>query len=388
VTPAAPIPTLTDGVATLRAPTDDDIEGSYEQCQDPESQQWTLVPVPYSRDDARTYLRHIIPGGWESNREWGFVVEARDDTGVPRFAGTISLRNMDEGRAEIAYGSHPWVRGRGVMERALRLLLEWGFAERELRTVLWLARRGNWASRRLAWRLGFVVEGTIRDWLPQRGVLVDAWVGTLRRGEPMAPSAGWLLAPRIVGDAVVLRGNVEADIPRLVGGINDPQVQRYSRTLRQLAPHDEAKARERVLVHLEEAARGESMTWTVASPDTDELLGWVALFGISPGHEAEVGYWVHPLARGRGVAGEACRLAVRHAFVDTEDGGLGLHRLKAYAATENLASCRILEQAGFARVGIERGSTQLPDGRYIDTAVYDHLSSDLPRTAVQRGGGQ
>ena len=216
------IPTLTDGVATLRAPTDDDIEGSYEQCQDPESQQWTLVPVPYSRDDARTYLRHIIPGGWESDREWGFVVEARDDTGVPRFAGTISLRNMDEGRAEIAYGSHPWVRGRGVMERSLRLLLDWGFTERDVHTVLWLARRGNWASRRLAWRLGFSVEGTLRDWLPQRGGLVDAWVGTLRRGEPMSPRVEWLSAPRIVGDSVVLRANVEADIPGLVEGINDP----------------------------------------------------------------------------------------------------------------------------------------------------------------------
>ena len=380
------IPTLTDGVATLRAPTDDDIEGSYEQCQDPESQQWTLVAAPYSRDDARTYLRHIIPGGWESNREWGFVVEARDDTGVPRFAGTISLRNMDEGRAEIAYGSHPWVRGRGVMDRALRLLLDWGFAERDLHTVLWLARRGNWTSRRLAWRLGFSVEGTLRDWLPQRGVLVDAWVGTLRRGEPMSPRVGWLLAPRIVGDSVVLRPNVEADIPGLVEGINDPQVRRYSRTLRELAPHDEAKARERVLGHLEEAARGGSMTWTVADVETDQLLGWVALFGISPGMDAEVGYWVHPSARGRGVASEACRLAVRHAFVDTEDGGLGLHRVKAYAATENLASCRILEQAGFTRFGIERGSTQLPDGTYVDTAAYDLLTTDLPRGTALQGG--
>ena len=55
--------------------------------------------------------------------------------------------------------SHPWARGRGVMERALRLLLEWGFAERDLQTVIWLARRGNWASRRLAWRLGFSFDG-------------------------------------------------------------------------------------------------------------------------------------------------------------------------------------------------------------------------------------
>jgi RimJ/RimL family protein N-acetyltransferase len=292
---------------------------------------------------------------------------------------------MDEGRAEIAYGSHPWVRGRGVMERALRLLLEWGFAERDLRTVLWLARRGNWASRRLAWRLGFSVEGTLRDWLPQRGVLVDAWVGTLRRGEAMAPRTPWLLAPRIVGDSVILRATVKADLPRLIEGGNDPWVQRYSQTLREQAPHDEAKARERVLGLLEEGARGGSVTWTVASPETDELLGWVALFGIDPRREAEVGYWVHPLARGRGVASEACRLAVRHAFVDTEDGGLGLHRLKAYAAMENLASCRILEQAGFTRFGIERGSAQLPDGTYVDTAAYDRLSSDLPRTAVQGG---
>jgi hypothetical protein len=102
------IPTLTDGVVRLRPPIDDDIEGSWEQCQDPLSQQWTQIPVPYTRDDAKTYLRHIIPGGWETEREWGFVVEADDDAGAARFAGTISLRNEGDGRAEIAYGSHPW----------------------------------------------------------------------------------------------------------------------------------------------------------------------------------------------------------------------------------------------------------------------------------------
>ena len=79
-------------------------------------------------------------------------------------------------------------------------------------------------------------------------------------------------------------------------------------------------------------------------------------------------------------------MAVRHAFVDTEDGGLGLHRLKAYAATENVASCRVLEQAGFTRFGIERGSTQLPDGTYVDTGAYDLLSSDLSRGTALEGG--
>jgi len=368
------VPTLTDGVVVLRAPSDDDIEPSVEQCQDPLMQQWTTIPIPYTRDDARNYLRHYIPDGWAANREWGFVVEAPDDDGTRRFCGTISLRNEDHGRAEIAYGSHPWVRGRGVMERALRLLLEWGFAERDLQTVIWLARRGNWPSRRLAWRLGFSFDGTLRSWLKQREGLTDAWAGTLLRGEPMAPRTAWPRAPRIIGDSVVLRGAVEADIPRLIDGGNDPQVQRYSQSLRAHAPHDEAKARERELELLEGNATGESLTWTVADGATDELLGWLALFRIDRG-EAEVGYWAHPAARGRGAIVEACRMAVRHAFIDTEDGGLGLHRLTAYAAVDNAASHRILERAGFAQVGVERSSTLLPDGSYIDTLVFDQLAT-------------
>jgi len=41
------IPTLTDGTVTLRAHREDDAEGAFEQCQDPVSQQWTTVPLPY-----------------------------------------------------------------------------------------------------------------------------------------------------------------------------------------------------------------------------------------------------------------------------------------------------------------------------------------------------
>ena len=63
-------------------------------------------------------------------------MEAPDDDGTPRFAGTVSLRNEREGRAEVAFGAHPWARGRGVMVRALELLLAWGFEERGLQTVV------------------------------------------------------------------------------------------------------------------------------------------------------------------------------------------------------------------------------------------------------------
>jgi RimJ/RimL family protein N-acetyltransferase len=365
---------LSDGDVTLRAPETGDLQGAWEQCQDPLHQLWTTAPVPYTREDARTFLGHIIPAGWETEREWAFVVQATDDEGVDRFAGSVSLRNLGDGRAEIAYGSHPWVRGRGVIERSLRLLLDWGFAERDLQSVVWLARRGNWASRRLAWRLGFDFEGTLRDWLPTREGLVDAWAGTLRRGEPMSPRTAWLRAPTIRGEGVVLRAMTDADTGRFVEAANDPGLQRYSQSFREQAPHDETKVRARELEHLEESAVGSSLTWAVADAGTDAFVGSVVVYRIQPGRDAEIGYWTHPDAQGRGVATEACRLAVRHAFLDPEAGGLGLHRLAAYAAEDNPASHKVLERSGFVRYGIERRSTLLPDGSLIDTFAYDQLA--------------
>ena len=193
-------PTLTDGPVTLRHPQESDVQGAWEQCQDPLSQQWTTVPIPYSHDDARDFMLGFVPGAWESDKEWGFVVEAEG-----RYAGHIALRNEGNRRAEIAYGSHPWVRGTGHMERALRMLLDWGFREKDLATVIWLANVGNWASRRLAWKLGFSFEGTLRQWLPHRGELRDAWAGTLLADDPREPQGRWIDDAVLEGPGVRLQ---------------------------------------------------------------------------------------------------------------------------------------------------------------------------------------
>jgi RimJ/RimL family protein N-acetyltransferase len=87
---------------------------------------------------------------------------------------------------------------------------------------------------------------------------------------------------------------------------------------------------------------------------------------------AEVGYWAHPDARGRGVMTEAVRLAVRHAFIAEADGGLGLHRLTGFAAVDNTASRRVLEAAGFVQFGTERQAILVRDG-WHDCAGYELL---------------
>lgn len=356
------IPTPTDGVVLLRAHRPDDAAGSYEQCQDPSSQRWTTVPVPYSMDDARTFVEEICPRGWAEDSEWVFAVEAEG-----RYAGTISLRPEGSGRAEVAYGSHPWVRGRGHMERALRLLLEWGFAEQDLHTVIWWAHVGNWASRRLAWKLGFTIEGAVRSWQPQRGELRDAWVGTLLRDDPREPRTTWLVNPVVEGDGVRLRPFTPDDVPRIVEGIGDADTQHWLSFMPR--DPDEATARrylEQVTLRL---AEGSTLTWAWCAADDDRLLGVVGIYRVDG--EPEVGYWTHPEARGRGLTVRAAALAAGHAF-----GTLGLERLAGYAAAGNVASWKVLERLGMQRVGVQRQAVHTADGTPTDLIGYDLLRAE------------
>ncbi|HEX2895640.1 MAG TPA: GNAT family N-acetyltransferase [Marmoricola sp.] len=378
--PLVRVPTLSDGVVTLRGHTDGDIDAVVEQSRDPLSRRWTKVPDPYDRDDARRFVRDVMPGGWASDQEWGFAVEAADD-GTPRYAGTVSLRSEGAGRAEIAYGAHPWARGRGVMERALRLLLEWGFSPvrdggRELDTVIWWAEVGNWASRRLAWRVGFGCDGIVRRWLRNRDGRVDAWVGSLYREDARTPRTPWLEVPRIEGERVRLRMHRPDDLDRMYEGATDPVTSYWLGRIPD--PYSAEEAGRFLRDRSAGMAAGTDLHWMLADPDTDLLLGTISLMHLAEGM-AEIGYWSHPEARGRGVMTEAVQMACRHALIAQEDGGLGLHRLYAVVAVDNRASRRVLERAGFGLVGTERRSVIVRDGMH-DGAAYELLVDDLRRT--------
>lgn len=372
--PAGRVPVLSDGVVTLRAHSEDDVASVLEQSTDPLSVRWTRVPVPYGLDDARRFVRQAMPGGWASDQEWAFAVEVEG-----RYAGTVSLRNEGPGRAEIAYGAHPWVRGTGHVDRALRLLLDWGFAPveeggRGLQSVLWWAEVGNWASRKAAWRLGFSFDGTLRSWMEHRDGLVDGWVGILTRDDERAPRNAWLEAPRIQGDSVVLRPHRDEDLDRILEACRD---ERSVYWLGQLPhPYTEADGRSWLLSRVDTMAQGTAVNWAIADPESDDLLGTISLMALDGPAGPEIGYWTHPDARGRGAMTEAVRLAARHAFVPTEDGGLGHSKVRLVSAVDNTASRRVAEANGFREGGVERAGTICRDGAH-DTVTYDLLASDL-----------
>jgi len=170
------VPELRDGDVLLRAHTDADLPGVLEQCQDPDMQRFTTIPVPYGPDDVRWFLGHVRDG-WADGSTAAWAIEVGG-----RFAGTVDLR-FGEGWASVGYGLHPWARGRGTMTTAVGLVLGWAFTERGVAGVRWEALVGNEPSRRVAQRCGFTMEGTARGMSVARGVRHDAWIGSLLAAE-------------------------------------------------------------------------------------------------------------------------------------------------------------------------------------------------------------
>jgi len=371
--PAPVAPVLTDGTVTLRVHRDSDLADVVAQCQDPGMQRWTRVPVPYEE-------RHGLEWLAARRREWTSADASDRALAIEfqgRFAGSLDLRTDGAGAASVGYALAAWARGHGVAGRALALMLPWGFEHLGLDVVHWSAGVGNWASRRVAWRAGFRVEGRVRGWLSLGGGRRDAWVGSLRRGDPMEPAHPWWRPPVIEVPGLRLRAHRPADEERITDACGDRRTRRWLPQVPDPYSLDDARAH---LEHLqEEAAAGRALSWAVADVRTDEMVAEVGLFGLgrSAPRAAEIGYWTHPDARGAGVASRALRAAARHALLPVDAGGLGCERVLVRAARENSASRHAALQAGMRPAGTDRRAERLRDGTVTDLVRYDLVLPDL-----------
>jgi RimJ/RimL family protein N-acetyltransferase len=124
------------------------------------------------------------PGEWARGTEAIFVIADRADA----YAGSIDLRvtPRDPAAGEVGFLVAPGARGRGYATAALRALSRWGFDELGLRRVQWRAEIGNDASRRVAEKAGFTMEGLLRQALESDGRRHDCRVGSLLSTERVA----------------------------------------------------------------------------------------------------------------------------------------------------------------------------------------------------------
>ncbi|SCE71359.1 GNAT family N-acetyltransferase [Micromonospora mirobrigensis] len=138
-------------------------------------------------------------------------------------------------------------------------------------------------------------------------------------------------------------------------------------------PYTEATARWWITEGAPAAWATGGAAYAIADPATDRLLGGIGLSQPVPTRsQAEIGYWVAPWARRRGVATAATRALAWHAFA------AGTVRLELLTHPENPASQRVALAAGFRREGVRRAANPGRDGGRDDLIAWVRLADDPP----------
>jgi RimJ/RimL family protein N-acetyltransferase len=363
-----PMTTLTADGIVLRPIGPHDVDDITASCNDEASARFLpMMPVPYTRGDAIYWLETMIP----ENRAAGGATFAIADPATGRMLGAISANgSRANGHAtSVGYWVSPWARGRGVATTATRTLVPWlfehGFGRIELTTDF-----ENEASQRVALASGFHHEAVRRAGIQARDrTWYDQVVWTRLVTDSGEPTRRLLpdLPPGGLTDGVItLRRLSPADLDDLYALHTTPDV-----AVRSVRP---MPRREDTAVRCGRAAyawlTGAGAEFVIHDAATGGFVGDIGLFQIALG-QGMIGYSLRPEWRGRAYATRAARLVTDWGF-----DHVGLVRIVAGTAPDNVASQRTLEKAGFAREGFERSRLPGADGGRVDNVAYAILASD------------
>ncbi|WP_055483467.1 GNAT family N-acetyltransferase [Sphaerimonospora mesophila] len=168
---------LTDGVVRLTPLAAADADDWHALTNVPDVVRYRVPPQPIERAEARERCRYA-GHRWLAGQQADMVIR---DAETGAFAGDIQLANIIPplGQAMVGYSLHPGFRGRGLVTRAVRLLVEWAFADTSLGRIVAGTDPGNTASHRVLERAGFTREHLAKGLLPgPDGTRVDdlQWV--------------------------------------------------------------------------------------------------------------------------------------------------------------------------------------------------------------------
>lgn len=116
----------------------------------------------------------------ESSRSYlrAYAEKAAADTGRihgiwtdGKLVGGVLFRTMDveQGTAEAGCWLEPSAVGKGLVTRAVKVIIDWAIEERGIHRVEWLASAANEASIAVARRLGMTKDGVLRESYSYRG---------------------------------------------------------------------------------------------------------------------------------------------------------------------------------------------------------------------------
>ena len=143
----------------------------------------------------------------------------------------------------------------------------------------------------------------------------------------------------------------------------DPEIQRWT-----LVPRPYALDHARSFV---ETRAGELMAFAIEDEAQRESHGLISIHGIDPVSKiADIGYWVAPWSRGRGIGS----LAVQ-SLIDIARNETDAEFLSAKIASENLVSQSVVIRAGFTLSGQQYGPATV-DLQPVPTVVFNYAFAD------------
>ena len=170
-------------------------------------------------------------------------------------------------------------------------------------------------------------------------------------------------------ERLLLRPLHQDDLPHLQQYATRPEFYRYLPIVEQTPETVAAFLEQR----LAKAKENEKQRWDFAIEPhgAGHLIGTIRLSIAQDRHTADIGYGLNSDFQGLGYMTEAVRAVLNFGF-----GELGVHRISATTAVENIASCRVLEKVGMIQEGLLR-QDKLVRGQWCDSFLYAILAGDV-----------
>ncbi|TWE12157.1 GNAT family N-acetyltransferase [Rudaeicoccus suwonensis] len=313
----------------------------------------------------------------DSGSAISWCIADRDDD---RALGNIALFGIGQGTAtsaEIGYWLYPSARHAGRLQEALEVAVNYAFSPAShggagLTRLHAATDLDNLASQAILRRAGFIRWGTDRRaYTTSSGEFSDgAYFEVLDDDDREAQRA--VLPPVLDFPDIRLRPLRATDAERIRQTWADP-ISKHWLDLPAHPTQQEAAAYIGRKRYVDVPTHG--VWWAICLPGSADFAGAVGLqnFTGSGPSTGELGYWLHPEARRRGLASAAAEAAATYGLMPRARGGLGLDRLVLHVADGNAASLRIAQRCGFSTIGRAHNAERLGDGSVVDLLLFERL---------------